>query len=59
MTSHGNHANDGKVRLATFLHLRFQFCCVSTDVSRHFSFSAHFSRFRFALYSKWNLEFSR
>ena len=57
MTSHGNHANDGKVRLATFLHPRFWFCCVPADVSRHFSLSAHFSRFRFALYSNWNLNF--
>jgi len=51
MMSHGNCANNGKVRLATFLHPRFQFCCVPADVSRHFSLVAHFSRFRFALYS--------
>jgi len=30
-------ANDGKIRLATFLHPRFRFCCVPADVSRHFS----------------------
>jgi len=43
MTSHDKRANDGKVRLATFLHPRFLFCCVPADVSRHFSLSAHFS----------------
>jgi len=59
MMSHGNRANDGKVRLVTILHPRFQFCCVSADVSWHFSLSVHFSRFRFALYSNWNFEFSR
>jgi len=59
MTLHGNRANDGKVRLATFLHPWFRFCCVPADVSRHFSLSAHFSCFRFALYSNWNFEFSR
>jgi len=51
MTSHGNRENDGKVRLVTFLHPRFRFWCVPADVSRHFSLSVHFSRFRFALYS--------
>jgi len=59
MTSHGNHANDGKVRLATFLHPQFRFCYVPADVSRHFSLSVHYSRFGFALYSNWNFEFSR
>jgi len=58
MTSHGNRANNGKVRLATFLHLRFQFCWVPADVSRHFLLSAHFSCFRFALYSNWSFKFS-
>jgi len=48
-------AIDGKVRLATFLYLWFRFCCVSADVSRHFSLSVHFSRFRFALYSNWEI----
>jgi len=57
MTSHGNRANDGKVRLATFLHPRFRICCVPADVSRHFLLSEHFSRFRFTLYSNWNFEF--
>jgi len=37
MTSYRNRANDGKVRLATFLHPRFRFCCAPADVSRHFS----------------------
>jgi len=58
MTSHGGLANDRKVRLAIFLHPRFWVCCVPADVSRHFSLSAHFSRFRYALYSNWNFEYS-
>jgi len=37
MTSHGNRANDGKVRLATFLHRDFDsavFQLISQDTSR-------------------------
>ena len=54
MTSHGNRANDGKVRLSIFLHQRFWFYCVPVHVSRHFSLSVHFSCFKFALYSNLN-----